>query len=76
MLGMLMAMAVCGIRTYLIMNPNEQDAIEYPYSAVARRWCSSTSSVCTVCALSHRRRFGLMPPNGLLNRCLSIIKLF
>ena len=28
MLGMLMAVAVCGIRTYLIMNPNEQDAIE------------------------------------------------
>jgi hypothetical protein len=30
MLGMLMAVAVCGIRTYLIMNPSEQDAIEYP----------------------------------------------
>ena len=30
MLGMFMAMAVFGIKTYLIMNPNEQDAIEYP----------------------------------------------
>ena len=30
MLGLLMGMAVCGIQTYLILNPNEQDAIDYP----------------------------------------------
>jgi hypothetical protein len=47
MLGMLLAMAIFSIKTYRINNPNDQDAIEYPGPAVARRWRSSMSSVCT-----------------------------
>ena len=46
MLGMLMAMAIFGVKTYRIVNSNDQDAIEYPGPAVARRWRSSVCSVC------------------------------